>query len=443
MKSAYWFRRDRRIGDNKALFQASLEGELLTMFCYHRPTFENLSGNSQHSLRASLEALDSKLGHNLNVCEGYESMVSLLEASGVGIVYATEAFDTQGRLEQAEVAKQLDGAGIALKLQDSNYLVRPGSVTKPDGTAYRVYTPFFKAWQMQDFENPIDIADVRSTTARVRDFPDPTKPASIKIHAGEDAALKTLQRFLTKINSYHLDRDKTWLSGTSKLSHALAHGEIHPRTIVQRLGGGEGAEVFLKEIAWREFYADVLYRHPHTYDKYYDQKFERMRYDDPVARSSDLAAWREGKTGYPIVDAAMRQLSLTGWMHNRARMIVASFLIKDLHLEWQLGANWFEQNLTDFDPASNSHGWQWTAGCGTDASPYFRVFNPTLQGQKFDPDGLYIKKYIPELAHLDKSSVHQPWLSVDGLAKGYPAPILDHAAERDETLLRYKELKSQ
>lgn len=443
MKSAFWFRKDRRISDNKALAEAAATGELLTVFCYQRREFEMLAGNPQHSLVASIAALDTKLGNNLNVCEGYQSMVSLLATSGIEMVYATEAFDTHGRLQQAEVAKQLDDHGIALKLIDSNYLVRPGSVNKPDGTAYRVYTPFFKAWQNQLFEAPVAAVAINSTSAMVREFPQPTKAATIKINAGEDAALKTLQRFLKKVQNYHLDRDKTWLAGTSKLSHAFAHGEIHPRTVVHSLSSGEGSEVFLKEIAWREFYADVLYRHPHTYDQYYDPKFALMRYDDPATRISELEAWKSGQTGYPIVDAAMRQLSLTGWMHNRARMIVASFLIKDLHLEWQLGADWFEQNLTDFDPASNSHGWQWTAGCGTDASPYFRVFNPTLQGQKFDPDGIYIKKYIPELAHLDKAFVHQPWLSVDGLAKGYPAPIVDHAVERDETLLRYKELKSQ
>jgi deoxyribodipyrimidine photo-lyase len=166
-----------------------------------------------------------------------------------------------------------------------------------------------------------------------------------------------------------------------------------------------------------------------------------MRYDKGELADQRLAAWQQGKTGYPMVDAGMRQLLATGWMHNRVRMIVASFLVKDLHLEWQQGAEWFERNLTDFDPASNSHGWQWTAGSGTDASPYYRVFNPILQGYKFDPDGDYVRKYIPELAHITDKSIHEPWLLVDGLAHGYPSPIVDHSVERDESLARLEEIK--
>jgi deoxyribodipyrimidine photo-lyase len=242
---------------------------------------------------------------------------------------------------------------------------------------------------------------------------------------------------------YHEDRNRTDLSGTSHLSHALAHGEIHPRTLLAQLGDSDGEEVYRKELAWREFYADVLFHNPHTLTEYYEPRFANMRYDDPEKNSSKLLAWKEGKTGYPIVDAAMRQLVQSGWMHNRARMIVASFLVKDLHFEWQLGAEYFEQHLTDFDPASNSHGWQWTAGCGTDASPYYRVFNPTLQGVKFDPNGDYVRKWIPELSHLSGSAVHEPWNVIDGLSAGYPAPIVSHDVERNESLARLEELKSK
>jgi deoxyribodipyrimidine photo-lyase len=232
------------------------------------------------------------------------------------------------------------------------------------------------------------------------------------------------------------------LGGTSHLSHALAHGEIHPRTILYRLGSSAGEDVFRKEIAWREFYADVLFHNPHTLTEYFDVKYAKLRYDDPAEKHELLAAWIEGKTGFPMVDAAMRQLKSTGWMHNRARMIVASFLVKDLHFEWQIGARHFEEHLTDYDPASNSHGWQWTAGCGTDASPFFRVFNPITQGEKFDPHGDYVRRYIPELAHIPGKAVHQPWLLVDGLAHGYPTPIVDHATERLEALARLKEISS-
>jgi deoxyribodipyrimidine photo-lyase len=202
---------------------------------------------------------------------------------------------------------------------------------------------------------------------------------------------------------------------------------------------GKGAEVFRKEIAWREFYADVLWSYPETLTEYLDKKFARMRYEfDPVK----FEAWCEGQTGYPMVDAGMRQLKTKGWMHNRVRMIVASFLVKDLHIEWQHGAKWFEQHLTDFDPASNSHGWQWTAGCGTDASPFFRVFNPVGQGLKFDPNGDYVRKYVHELAHLSGAIAHEPWESEHGYSLNYAKRIVDHAVERVEALARLSELKS-
>jgi len=274
----------------------------------------------------------------------------------------------------------------------------------------------------------------------IRDFPKVRDEASINIRAGEDYALQTLSRFKKIVDNYPEARDQMAVSGTSKLSHALAHGEIHPRTVVAAIGFEN--EVFIKEICWREFYADVMFRNPHTLDEYFDTRFENMQYDTGQQADERLEAWKSGKTGYPVVDAAMRQLRETGWMHNRARMITASFLIKDLHLEWQQGASWFESQLTDFDPASNSHGWQWTAGCGTDASPYFRVFNPILQGKKFDPEGEYIKRYVPELAHLDKKSIHEPWDAIDGYQHNYPERIVDHATERQETLARFQALKN-
>jgi deoxyribodipyrimidine photo-lyase len=241
--------------------------------------------------------------------------------------------------------------------------------------------------------------------------------------------------------NYHDDRNRTDLSGTSHLSHALAHGEIHPRTLLAELGDSQGEEVFRKEIAWREFYADVLFHNPHTLTEYYEPRFEKMRYDKP--NTPKFKAWQEGKTGYPIVDAAMRQLVESGWMHNRSRMIVASFLVKDLHIEWQHGAEYFERHLTDFDPASNSHGWQWTAGCGTDASPYYRIFNPILQGKKFDPNGDYVRKWVPELRHIDGDLVHEPWNLVDGYSQGYAERIVDHDQERAESLLRLEEIKTK
>jgi deoxyribodipyrimidine photo-lyase len=218
----------------------------------------------------------------------------------------------------------------------------------------------------------------------------------------------------------------------------LKFGEIHPRTLLQELGDTPAHDTFRKEIAWREFYADVLFNNPHTENDYYAPQFKAMHYNAPDEK---FTAWKEGKTGFPFVDAAMRQLVSTGWMHNRTRMLVASFLVKDLHLEWQLGADFFKEHLIDYDVASNAHGWQWTAGTGTDASPYYRVFNPIEQGKKFDGDGRYIKQYVPELAHLSAPDIHEPWLADAGYAHGYPQRIVDHAMERMESLERLKAIK--
>ncbi|MFM5951808.1 MAG: cryptochrome/photolyase family protein, partial [Micrococcales bacterium] len=314
-------------------------------------------------------------------------------------------------------------------------------VTKADGSPYRVYTPFYKEWLKKLGASPLPVPDL--TRIRKSSFPtnfDANLERGTGTIAGENQASDTLQNFLSKrVNDYGVNRDRADLGGTSHLSHALSHGEIHPRTILARLPDNSGSELFIKEIAWREFYADVLWNNPQTLTDYYDSRFKAMRYDAPSDR---FEAWKNGLTGFPMVDAGMRQLLETGWMHNRVRMIVASFLVKDLHIEWQHGAAWFEENLTDFDPASNAHGWQWTAGCGTDASPYFRVFNPVSQGFKFDPEGNYVRKYIPELRHLTGSKALEPWEQPHGYSFGYPTRIVDHASERLEALARLSEIKS-
>lgn len=254
--------------------------------------------------------------------------------------------------------------------------------------------------------------------------------------AGEEAALRRWEDFREDgLDEYDQKRDYTSVSGTSRLSPHLRWGEIHPRTILSGLGESDAHQVFRKEIAWREFYADVLHHNPHTSRDYYVPHFAKMKYDAPGEK---FDAWCHGMTGFPFIDAAMRQLVQEGWMHNRARMVVASFLVKDLHVEWQHGANYFMKYLIDNDVASNSHGWQWTAGCGTDASPYFRIFNPIEQGRRFDPNGDYIRKYVPELAHLSSGQIHEPWLHPHA---GYPDPIVNHAVERMESLLRLQQLK--
>ena len=260
--------------------------------------------------------------------------------------------------------------------------------------------------------------------------------------AGERAALTRWQDYVADdLGDYHDGRDRPDLHATSRMSVHLKWGEIHPRTMLAELSGDTRKSVgtYRKELAWREFYADVLHQRPETARDYLRPEFARMDYDEP---GPAFEAWQEGRTGFPIVDAGMRQLRATGWMHNRVRMIVASFLVKDLHVEWQHGARHFMHWLVDGDLASNQHGWQWVAGCGTDAAPYFRIFNPTTQGKKFDPAGDYVRRWVPELRDVADKHVHEPAEDPAGLPEGYPAPIVDHAEARREALDRLERIKT-
>lgn len=452
MARVFWFRRDRRLSDNRALnvaIRAAKEdgdSQIAATFPVDPIEFRALTPIRQHSLNASLDALGGKLEGKLTIRHqpAEQALVEFAAASGANTVHATRAFDTEGVAEQNRVGLALKQHGVRLQLDDSYYSVPPGTVLKNDGTPFRVYTPFYRAWDAlcDSTPEPLEPGAIWVAPLPCEGRLEPSAAAPFKIRAGEDFALETLEKFKKRaLAGYLEDRNRADLSGTSHLSHALAHGEIHPRTLLHNLPSGDGPTHFRKEIAWREFYADVLWHNPHTLTEYYEPKFEQMRYDSGELAEQRLIAWQQGMTGYPMVDAGMRQLLQTGWMHNRVRMIVASFLVKDLHLEWQAGARWFEQNLTDYDPASNAHGWQWTAGCGTDASPYYRVFNPIMQGYKFDPNGEYVRRFIPELAHIDGAAVHEPWLLIDGLSHGYPAPIVDHAKEREDSLNRLDELK--
>jgi deoxyribodipyrimidine photo-lyase len=458
MARVFWFRRDLRLQDNVALNQAISgaisDGDKLVTGIYviNKNVFQKLLPIRQASLIESLKSLDCSMDGNLVTRFGNvaKEIVEVAQSVGSATVHATRSFDPDGIAEQNEVGLALKKINVFLQLDDSYYAVAPGSVTKDDGLPYRVYTPFYNNWTKFGWPAPVKLGKGFSWSKAVRssELPKISGAVPFQIKAGEDFATKTFSAFKKRaLENYHEVRNRADLSGTSHLSHALAHGEIHPRTLLSQLepfdSESDGATVFRKEIAWREFYADVLWHNPHTTTEYYDKKYAQMRYDTGAAAEKKLSAWKSGNTGYPMVDAGMRQLTQTGWMHNRVRMIVASFLVKDLHLEWQLGAKWFEENLTDFDPASNAHGWQWTAGCGTDASPYFRIFNPVLQGLKFDPNGEYVRKYIPELSHLSGAQVHEPWEHAEGYDGGYAERIVDHSIERDESLARLSEIKAQ
>jgi deoxyribodipyrimidine photo-lyase len=442
-RAIFWFRRDLRLADNPALLAAFDESdEVIPLFIMDDEIAESAGPHRRAYLAASLHSLNESLDGNLFVISGkpVEVLKDLMKRYQTDVVHSAFPFAPYGEARDQE----LKAAGIELQQLGSGYAVAPGRVRKDDGTPYRVYTPFYRAWLAHGWRAPVAAPKNPTWVSPKKieqQLPEWETPEGVLIQeAGEKAALQRFKNFLKKAaDDYGDARNVPGIEGTSRLSPHLRWGEIHPRTILAALGQSKGHEVYRKEIAWREFYADVLHHNPHTSRDYYDVKFKKMRYDKPGKK---FEAWCEGKTGFPFVDAAMRQLVKEGWMHNRTRMVVASFLVKDLHIEWQHGANFFMKYLIDNDVASNAHGWQWTAGCGTDASPYYRVFNPIEQGRRFDPDGVYIKKFIPELAHLTGDEVHEPWESDSGYKNNYPKRIVDHAAERLESLARLEEIKA-
>ena len=443
-RSIIWFRRDLRISDHPALVAALSESdEIVPVFIIDSKLIERTGSNGLAYLAQSIQHLDASLDKKLQVIAGQpiDVLKKLQEKYNAQSVHISAEYEPVSAAQDVEIEK----SGIKLVRTGSAYAVAPGRVLKPsDQTPYRVYTPFYRAWLTHGWrkpeQKPKSIAAV-TPDSDSRQFPDWKVPTGVSItEAGEAAANERFKHFQKNgLDNYDEARNLAGIDGTSKMSAHLTWGEIHPRTLLAPLGQSKAHEVFRKEIAWREFYADVLFNNPHTETDYYAPQFAKMRYDKP---GKQFKAWCEGNTGYPFVDAAMRQLLAEGWMHNRTRMVVASFLVKDLHLEWQLGERFFREHLVDYDVASNAHGWQWTAGCGTDASPYYRVFNPVEQGKRFDENGDYVRKYVPELAHLNGIEIHEPWDVLDGYLKDYPQPIVNHATERLESLARLDEIKA-
>ena len=445
-----WFRRDLRLADNPALLAAieeSREGDdprVVPLFVVDPALWEPAGPVRQAYLVDSLNALGASIDRNLLIRHGDPRTVvpEVAAAAGATGVHIAADHGPYGARRDAEVEAALD---VPLVRTGSPYAVAPGRVTKDDGTPYRVYTPFWRAWVRHGWRQPApappsDVEWWEPLPCQGRperpDLGDLVLPP-----AGEQAALERWRAFRSDGLAEYADlRNRADLAGTSAMGHHLKWGEIHPRTMLADLAADD--EVFGKELAWREFYADVLAQNPTSATTSLDERFDtRMPWTSGEQADELFAAWAEGRTGYPFVDAGMRQLRAEGWMHNRVRMVVASFLIKDLHLPWQRGAAEFMRWLRDGDLASNAHGWQWTAGCGTDASPFYRVFNPVLQGLKFDPDGDYVRRYVPELRHLPGKSVHEPWKAIDGYVDGYPDPIVDHKAERDVALADFAALK--
>jgi deoxyribodipyrimidine photo-lyase len=442
MPSVMWFRRDLRLSDNPALSAAAAaDGRVLGVFVLD-PALTGPSGAARLAvLYRTLRTLNARLDGRLVVRHGRPEQVlpAICAEVGADSVYCAADFGPYGARRDDTVADALRAASAELIRHGSAYAVDPGTLSGAGGKPYQVYSAFYRSWLEHGWDRPYRTPQLDWLNADGIDVPaDPALPAALKLPAvGEEVARQSWNAFVDKgLESYPTGRDRPDLDSTSRMSVHLKWGTIHPRTMLADLTARD--ETYRRELAWREFYADVLHRRPDSARGYYRRELENLSWATGKLARARLEAWQRGATGYPIVDAGMRQLLSEGWMHNRVRMIVASFLVKDLHLEWTHGARHFMNHLIDGDLASNSHGWQWVAGTGTDAAPYFRIFNPTLQGRKFDPDGDYVRRHVLELAQLPPTTIHEPWRDRNGGPAGYPAPIVDHKIERAATLADYQ-----
>ena len=442
-----WFRRDLRLADLPPMLDAAAGGAGVLACFVLDPGLESASGPRRlQFLGDSLREINDRLDGRLLVARGRpeEVIPRVCAAVDAQQVHISADFSPYGVERDRAVGAALSAVGAELMATGSPYLISPGRVTKDDGTPYKVFTPFFNRWREVGRRSPaqsdpgsVDWIDPELITGLPERCDAPNPAVALELPAGEAAALRGWKEFLAAgIDDYASDRDRPDRPGTSRMSAHLKFGTIHPRTLAADLDLRQsGPAAYLRELAFRDFYAGVLQQWPRSAWHNWNATFDDIAVDTDAQAQVLFEAWKRGRTGFPIVDAGMRQLLHTGFMHNRVRMIVASFLVKDLHLPWQWGARWFFTQLVDADTASNQHGWQWCAGTGTDAAPYFRVFNPTAQGEKFDPDGVYVRRWVPELAEVTAGDVHK---LKAGRPAGYPEPIVDHGAERLEALRRYK-----
>ncbi len=442
INSVMWFRRDLRLTDNEALVAAARAGSVTPLFVIDPKFFERSGAPRLAFLLRNLHELNKSMDGALVVRTGDPIDVVPAVAREVGAtrVFAAKDFAPYGQVRDVQVDTALRKVGAELCSVGSVYAVDPGSVRKADNTPYAVFTPFSKIWLAQGWSTPLPQPKVvwhgvPSVTSE--DLPAEPECAAALPPAGEHAAWTLWESFRdSALNGYADTRNNPDVNGTSQLSPYLRFGIVHPRSLLAELGDSKSHAVFRSELCWREFYADVLFHQPRTVWENLQPKMNKMTHDTGADAVTRFEVWCRGETGFPIVDAGMKQMLATGWMHNRVRMIVASFLVKDLHLPWQWGAKFFMRHLVDGDIASNNHGWQWTAGTGTDASPYFRIFNPISQGERFDPQGSFVRQWIPELRELENDAVHSPWTL--GLLNPYIPPMVDHAEERLISLDRYK-----
>lgn len=464
--SLVWLRQDLRLSDNPALTEAAKRGPVVLAYIHDDSGPWPLGGARRWWLHQSLEALDRDVrarGGLLLVRRGKaEQLVPALARDiRAETVFWNRRWEPEERRIETAVAQRLREDGVAFRDHPASLLFEPGKVLSREGRPLQVFTAFWRAALATAAPLPPLPAPSHLTAPAFAPGRGPDQGVGVADlglmpehdwwrglaqawRPGETQALRALQEFLDgPIPDYAVRRDFPARPATSRLSPHLAFGEITPRQIwhaVQTRPPSAGADTFLKEVGWREFSYSLLARHTDLAETPLHPEFREFPWCEDEAQAE---AWRRGKTGYPIVDAGMRELWATGWMHNRVRMIAASFLVKDLLLPWQLGQSWFWDTLVDADLANNAASWQWVAGCGADAAPYFRVFNPVLQGEKFDPCGQYVRRWIPELRHLPDALIHKPWQAPRSeRPDAYPAPIVDHATARDRALAALKRHKT-